>query len=430
MPKRAKGLSAVGLDHLPLGRHADGGGLYAVISEKSRTWAFRYQRAGKRHEMGLGPMQSVSLATARKKAKAAAAQLEEGKDPIAARAEAEAEAAAPPPTPPTTFAEAVDDYIAQHAPTWRSEKTMAAWTNTLRNHAGPKLGKVPVADIGRDHMLDVLQVLWRENHETARKTRARIATVIDYAMAKGWRAEGLNPARWRGNLDKLLGKRPVDAATQHYAALPWDQMPAFMAALRQRHALVARMLEFTILTATRSNEARGARWQEVDLERGVWVVPASRTKGGAEHRVALSPAAVALLRNLPNLHGSSHDPEALMFPGPRGGPHSNMATAALLDRMQAGADDGKPRWRDTDGRAITTHGFRSTFRTWAGETTSHPREVVETALSHRVGDQVERAYARGDLFTRRARLMTDWAGFCTRKTADVVALSAPEGQRA
>lgn len=430
MPKRAKGLSAVGLDHLPLGRHADGGGLYAVVTEKSRTWAFRYQRAGKRHEMGLGPMQSVSLASARKKAKAAAAVLEEGKDPIAARAEAEAQAAAPPPPPPTTFAEAVEDYIAQHGPSWRSEKTMAAWTNTLRNHAGPKLGKLPVAEIGRDHVLEVLQGLWRDNHETARKTRARIASVIDYAMAKGWRAEGLNPARWRGNLDKLLGKRPVDAATQHYPALPWEQMPAFMAALRQRPALAARLLEFTILTATRSNEARGALWQEVDLDRGVWVVPASRTKGGTEHRVALSPAAMALLRALLPMGGSSPDPEALIFPGPRSGPHSNMATAALLDRMQAGTDDGKPRWRDADGRAITTHGFRSAFRTWAGETTAHPREVVEAALSHRVGDQVERAYARGDLFTRRARLMADWADFCTRKTADVVALSAMEGLRA
>jgi len=298
MPKRAKGLSAVGLDHLPEGRHADGGGLYAVITPASRTWAFRYQRAGKRHEMGLGGMKGLSLAKARKAAKAAADLVAVGIDPIEARAAAEAEKNAPPPSAPTTFAEAVQAYIAQHAPTWRSDKTLAAWTNTLVNHAGPQLGALPVAEIGRDHVLAVLQPLWHENHETARKARARIASVIDFAMAKDWRPEGLNPARWRGNLDKLLGRRPVEAATKHYPALPWEQMPAFMAALRQRPAMAARMLELVVYSACRSNEACGALWGEMDLDRGVWTIPAARAKAGMEHRVALAPAAVAMLRQL------------------------------------------------------------------------------------------------------------------------------------
>ncbi|WP_431269778.1 tyrosine-type recombinase/integrase [Dankookia sp. P2] len=267
----------------------------------------------------------------------------------------------------------------------------------------------------------MLQPLWHDNHETARKARARIASIIDFAMAKDWRPEGLNPARWRGNLDKLLGRRPVEAATKHYPALPWEQMPAFMAALRQREAMAARMLELVIYSACRSNEACGALWGEMDLDRGVWTIPAARAKAGAEHRVALSPAAVAMLRGLlpSNDKLGAADP---VFPNARGKLHSNMAMAALLDRMQEGTANGKPRWRDADGRAITVHGMRSAFRDWAGETTAHPREVVEGALSHRVGDKTERAYARGDLFTRRARLMADWADYLGKAPAMVVTI--------
>jgi integrase len=285
-----------------------------------------------------------------------------------------------------------------------------------------------VAEVGRDHVLAVLHPIWRGSHETALKTRARIASVLDYAMAKGWRPEGLNPARWRGNLDRLLGRRPVGAETRHHAALPWMDAPAFVAALRERGAPAARLLELVVLTACRSNEARGARWREVDLDRAVWTVPSSRSKTGVEHRVPLAPAAVALLRGLFPPDGRP-EPEAPAVPGARGGPQSAAAMVKLLERMQAGAPDGKPRWRDADGRPITVHGFRSTFRDWAGETTAHPREVVEGALAHRLGDRVERAYARGDMFARRARLMADWAGFLARPVVRVHPLHAEVATR-
>ena len=423
MPKRAKGLSAVALKTLPPGRHADGGGLYAVIAPGSRTWMFRYQRDGLRREMGLGTMEAVSLAAARQRAREARERLAAGDDPVEARKALAASQRVLAAPAPVTFAQAVDAYLAQHAPTWRSDKTLAAWSNTLRAHAGPKLGSMPVAEIGREHVLGVLQPLWRDHHETARKTRLRIEAVLDFATAKGWRPDTANPARWRGGLNKLLGNRPVDAKTRHYPALPYVQAPAFMVALRQRDAMAARMLEWVILTACRSGEARGARWREVETGQGTWTIPPPRTKTGVEHRVPLSAPALALLHGLLPEDGKP-DPDALVFPGPGGEMHSVMAMAALLDRMQTGAEGGAPRWRDKDGRPITVHGFRSTFRTWAGElAVEHPREVVEAALAHHVGDQVERAYARGDLFARRARLMAQWADFLSPSTAEVVPLN-------
>ena len=280
---------------------------------------------------------------------------------------------------------------------------------------------MPVAEVGRDHVLAVLQPLWRGSHETALKTRARIASILDYATAKGWRPEGLNPARWRGNLDRLLRRQPVGAETRHHAALPWAEAPAFVAALQERGASAARMLELVVLTACRSNEARGACWREVDLDRAIWTIPPSRSKTGVEHRIPLAPAAVALLRRQLPPDGRL-DPEAPVFPGVRDRPQSAAAMVKLLERMQARTPRSKARWRDADGRPITVHGFRSTFRDWCEEATSTPHAVSEAALAHAIPSQVEAAYRRGDLFAKRRALMQEWADFCSRAPAEVVAL--------
>jgi integrase len=235
----------------------------------------------------------------------------------------------------------------------------------------------------------------------------------------GWR-EGPNPARWRGHLDKLFPKRGKVRPVRHHPALPWQDIGAFMAALHRHKGISARALEFLILTATRTGEVLGARWGEVDLDAGVWTVPGERMKGGKEHRVALAPAAVALLRGLLPERAA---PDRLVFPGRREGrPLSVMALEMVMRRMNAHPEGEAPRWRDHRGDAAVPHGFRSTFRDWAGETTAHPREVVEAALSHRLGDKVEQAYARGDLFAKRRRLMEEWAAFCAKPPAEVVAL--------
>lgn len=432
MPKRAKGLSAVGLKTLPPGRHADGGGLYAVIAPGSRTWAFRYQQHGRRREMGLGSMEAVPLARAREKAAQARRQLDMGEDPINLRDAAEQALRAPPPPPATTFADAVDAYLAQHAPTWRSDKTAAAWRNSLKHHAGPLIGGKAVSEVTRDDVLRVLQPLWHNRHETARKTRTRLEAVLDFAAAKGWRAEGMNPARWRGGLQPILRGRPVAAATQHYPALPWQDVPRFLAELRKRTGAAALVLEMLILTATRSGEVRGMRWGELDLVQAVWTVPATRTKAGKPHRVPLSDPAMSLLgAQLPR--AGKPGPEELVFPGARSGsPLSDMAVSMLLRGMSCDGlePDEPPRWRDADGRVVVVHGFRSTFRDWAGETTAHPREVVEHALAHRIGDNVERAYARGDLFVKRRALMAEWAEYCTRSPGRVVHLAGTARERA
>ena len=269
---------------------------------------------------------------------------------------------------------------------------------TLREYAGPHLGALPVAEVETAHVVAALRPLWNEKPETASRLRGRIEAVLDFAAVHGWR-EGDNPARWRGHLDKLLPPpRQGPRRSSTMPPCPGAEVPAFMAALRARDGVAARALEFAILTAARTGEVLGARWPEIDLERAVWTVPEERMKAGSEHRVPLAPAAVALLRDLLPLRAAT---DALVFPGQRKDrPLSVMAMAMVLRRMGRGD--------------LTVHGFRSTFRDWAGETTAHAREVVEAALAHRLGDKAEQAYARGDLFTKRRRLMEDWAEHCDK----------------
>ncbi|MGF1650881.1 MAG: tyrosine-type recombinase/integrase [Hyphomicrobiaceae bacterium] len=376
------------------GRHSDGGGLYLVIDPGgAKRWVFLYRRRrdGRQTEMGLGGLLGVSLAEARNRATEARQQLAAGIDPLEARRAAdEAQRRA---SDTRTFGTIADELIAAKSPGWRNEKHRAQWQMTLQVYAAP-LRDLPPAEITTEDVLAVLQPIWAEKPETASRTRGRIEAVLDAARVRGLIPHGTpNPARWRGHLDHLLPKlRKLNH--RHHAALPWQELPAFMLELRARQAPAARALEWCILTAARIGEALGTRWQEIDLDGAVWECPADRMKAGKPHRVPLSPAALALLETIPR-----GTPDSLVFPGTRHGkPFSNMVFKALFVRM------GQPN--------ITTHGFRSTFRDWAGECTSHPREVCEAALAHAVGDAVELAYRRGDALEKRRGLMTDWATYC------------------
>jgi integrase len=413
MPRRAAGITAAKVKSAAQGTYTDGSGLILLVQGSgSATWVLRYSLLGKRRDMGLGPARgtdAISLADVRDIASEARAQIRTGVDPIETRRaarEAKKAAEAEPPVV-VTFATAADAYLAAHEPAWRNAKHRAQWRMTLKDYAGPAIGEMAIDKIATPDVLAVLKPLWLTTPETATRLRGRIENVLDFAAVNGWR-DGVNPARWRGHLAKLLPARAKVRAVRHHAAIPWQQLPAFLADLRQHDSVSARAVEAVILTAARSGEVLGMRWQEVDLDAGVWVVPAGRMKAGREHRVALSAAAVDLLRGMMRLR-TTRKADAFVFPGREAGrPLSVMAMTMVLRRMARGD--------------LTVHGFRSTFRDWAGETTAHPREVVEAALAHRTGDMVEQAYARGDLFTKRRRLMEDWAAFCASAPAVVVSI--------
>lgn len=378
------------------GTYDDGGGLRLTVrAGGSRSWTLRYQMAGRRRDMGLGRFPDVSLAKAREKADAARRLIADGIDPLAEKGRRQA----------LSFEKAAEGLLASRASAWRNGKHAAQWRSTLATYAFPQLGGLDVTKIETRDVLGVLEPIWQTVPETASRVRQRIEAVLDYATAMGVRT-GDNPARWRGHLDHLLPKPSKVRAVVHHPALDWRKVPAFMTALAAREGMAARALAFTILTAARSGEVRGMCWREIDLEAGVWTVPASRMKAGKEHRVPLEPAALALL-------GPPGQSDACVFPGGRRGKAlSDMALTAVLRRM--GHEE------------ITVHGFRSTFRDWAGEASSHPREVIEAALAHRLKDRAEAAYARGDLFVKRRRLMRDWAAFCSHPAGEVLPLLASD----
>lgn len=411
MPKKVEELSALVVSRLTApGFHAVGGvaGLHLSISGTgARSWVLRIMVGGKRRDMGLGGFPDVTLAQAREKAREKRAMVAEGIDPIEARRVAQSRLIADSLTA-ITFESAAKDYIKAHSPGWRNAKHGAQWRSTLENYAYPKIGAVLVRDVALTHVLAILEPIWTEKTETASRLRGRIESVLDWATARGYR-EGLNPARWRGHLDKLLPNKGKIAKVDHHPALSADDLPAFMKDLRNREGIAARALEFAILTATRSGEVRGALWPEFDLDGATWTIPGNRMKAGKDHRVPLSPAAVTLLRALPRIVGS-----ATVFQAPRGGVLSDMALTAVMRRM---------------GASAVPHGFRSTFRDWASERTNYPRDVAEMALAHTIGDKVEAAYRRGDLFEKRRRMMEEWAKFCEApaKAGEVVPI---KGRRA
>lgn len=380
------------------GYYADGGGLYLQVSATlTKSWVFRFARDGKAREMGLGPLNAVSLAMARELAANCRAKLQLGQDPIEERS-ADREAARLKKARTVTFKSCAVSYIDAHRAGWKNSKHAQQWENTLETYAFPKLGTLSVSTIDTAAVLSVIEPIWVAKPETASRLRGRIELIIDWAKARGYRS-GENPARWKGHLDKLLPARNKVAAVKHHPALPYAEIGEFIAALREQEGVSARALEFTILNASRTNEVIGAKWEEVDLDDKVWIIPAERMKGRKdmrqEHRVPLSAAAVAVLKQMQLMPQGAY-----VFPGRNSDkPLSNMSMLATLERM--GRDD------------ITVHGFRSTFRDWAAEMTSYPREVAEMALAHVVADKVEAAYRRGDLFEKRRRLMEEWAGFCS-----------------
>lgn len=410
-------------------------GLYLQVTPAgAKSWLFRFKANGRARQMGLGPAgdgpADVLLADARAAVGAARALLRQGIDPIDHRRAARQQAAGEG----RTFEDVANLYIGAHEASWRNAKHRQQWTNTLASYVLPKVGALPVASIGTGETMDVLEPIWHAKPETASRVRGRIEAILDYATARGWR-QGENPARWRGHLANMLPRRSKVRAVQHQPACDWRQVPGFMVALAGRDALAARATEFLILTATRTGEALGARWGEIDRAAKVWTVPAARMKAAREHRVPLSGAALALLDRLALLHGGRPGPDALLFPGERRGKAlSAAALHELLDRINPDSAEVPARWRDRrTGRTITLHGFRSTFRDWCAEAVSVPREVAEAALAHTVRDKVEAAYARADLLERRRRLMEDWARHLARgdaRAGEVADLVAVRGRRA
>lgn len=391
MPKQTKELTAIEVKRITEpGRHPVGTvrGLMLMVRDNGvKGWVLRAMVKGKRADIGLGGYPGVTLADARKRAQEMHGEIAQGLDPRDKKKAAKTEL--------MTFQRAADEYIKLHRAGWKNAKHAQQWENTLATYVHPIIGAMPVKAVDNPHILDVLTPHWNTKNETMVRVRSRIELVLAWAMSSGHRERGLNPAAWKGNLDSSLPKPSKVNNRQHHAAMAWQDVPEFMRKLALVDGMSARCLEFTILTASRSGEARGATWEEIDLAGRVWNIPAGRMKAGRAHRVPLSARVVKMLEALPRIDG-----ETLVFPGSKvNTPLSDMSLTMLLRRHATG---------------VTAHGFRSSFRDWAAETTSYPGEVCEMALAHAVGDAVEAAYRRGDLFAKRAALMQDWATYATK----------------
>jgi integrase len=416
--KRFERLSDRKVANAKPGLHCDGLGLYLQVTigadgRRNRSWLFRYvtpeivvsERGRQRQrtrDMGLGAYPDVGLAEARERAATARRLRRDGLDPIEARRAERAKQSAAAATT-MTFDQCRDAYIAAHRAGWRNPKHAAQWTSTLATYVTRLFGALPVGAVDDGLVIRALEPIWGTKPETASRVRGRVEAILDWARVRGLRKDKdgrdlLNPARWRGHLDKLLPARSKVAKVAHLAALPYQEVGAFIAALRQQNGTAAAALEFIIVTAARTGEALGAKWSEIDLVARTWTVPAERMKGGREHRVPLSDASLQVLERMLAVRTGEH-----VFAGERRASLSNMAPSMLLRRMKR--------------EDLTVHGFRSTFRDWAAERTGFPREVAEVALAHALKDKTEAAYQRGDLFEKRRRLMDAWAKYCAEPQA-------------
>jgi integrase len=361
-----------------------------VLESGGRSWVLRMMVGKKRRDMGLGGFPDVPLAQAKEAARQARAKVKAGVDPIDEARKAKSALIASQVSL-LSFKQAAEAYVDAHKTGWKNEKHQKQWTSTLTTYVYPKIANVLVKDVELPQVLSVLEPIWNSKTETASRVRGRMESVLDWATARGYR-QGLNPARWRGHLDKLLPKPSKVARVEHHEALAVSELGEFVVSLRTMQGAGARALEFVILTAARSGEVRGATWAEIDLKAKTWVVPGERMKAGREHRVPLSDSAVELLEALPQGAATDH-----VFPAPRGGMLSDMTLSAVCRRMKA---------------KCVPHGFRSTFRDWASERTTYPGDMAEMALAHTISSKVEAAYRRGDMVEKRRQMMNDWANFC------------------
>lgn len=391
------------------GMYPDGAGLYLQVrGSNARSWILRYMLNGKAREMGLGSYPEMGLDDARQQAEDCRRLRNSGIDPIDRR-KADRAAQQLDQAKAITFSDCAARYIAGHRAGWRNEKHAAQWESTLATYAEPTLGKLSADAVSTELILRILEPIWKTKTETANRVRGRIEMVLDWAKARGYRT-GDNPARWRGHLDKLLPKRSKLKKVKHHPSLPYAELPAFMLKLRSDESTAARALEFAILTASRATEAVKAKGEEINERDGLWSVPDSRMKSGVGHIVPLSERATTIAKAQIKAHGKSY-----IFPGLRAGKAlTDAALLVLLDRT------GFPD--------ITTHGFRSTFKTWAAECTAFPRDVVEKALAHTLEDKTEAAYMRGELLEKRRKLMDAWAKYCSSapvsKSGNVVSIRA------
>lgn len=384
------------------GWYADGQGLYLQVSQSgSKSWVYRYQKAGKERRHGLGPYPSVSLENARRGAEFCRQLRAEGNDPIDYKRQLELNRQLEN-AKGITFKECALAYIDSHKAGWKNRKHESQWRNTLETYAFPIMGNLSVQHIDVGLVLKVLEPIWFEKTETASRVRQRIENILDWAKVRNHRTDE-NPARWRGHLEKLLPKRTKVQKVKHFAAMPYNELPDYFRSLRKIDTLAAKTLAFTILTATRSNEAREAKWEEIDLKAKAWIIPDERMKAGRPHRVPLTQECIEILNEVKRLKVNE-----LVFPGLRKG--KPISDAALLKHLKQTHHE------------LTIHGFRSSFRDWCAEMTNYPGALAEAALAHTLKDKTEAAYQRGDMLDRRRNLMDAWANYCMngQKTADVV----------
>ena len=411
MPKKARELSALDIKRIVKpGRYAAGnvaGLLFVVKDTGSRSWILRTMVGDKRRNIGLGGYPEVTLAKAREKARQMKELIEKGIDPVDQR-KARRMALRASQNGRITFAEAARRTHEKKLSEFKNKRHGQDWINSVTRYAFPVIGQIAVDDVDLSHIQSILEPIWSDKTETATRLRQRLEQILNWATISGYR-KGENPARWKGHLDAIFPAPTKIKKVKHFPALPWKDIHPFVAELRQREGMAARCLEFVILTACRSGEARFATWDEIDLDNKVWTIPGERMKAGKEHRVPLTDDAISLLENLPRFEESN-----FLFTAPRGGPLSDMALSMLCRRMKINA---------------VPHGFRSTFRDWAAESTNYPREVAEQALAHTITSPVEAAYRRGDLFRKRRKLMESWEAYLN-KVQDTKATVTPIRRRA